>query len=915
MNPIKITLSQVFACAILFRVAVRCWAAGPAEVYFVIGADTAIWNDGTTVDVRTRRPHYPSDLFTDPAGPAYAVMDAALRERYRDSYGQTLKLTWWMMAGNIFRDADNVNVPIANTMNLYLMKKYHGDALRGFGDELTLHYHTFVWSDYSGAGAFYWNQSRTFNECREDFDVTVAQYLLEEGVFPVSFRSGWHFMDEGWQQHLNELLPYCLHNNWPAAVGWPAGQPVAGVENWSLATSMFIPFHPSSTNYQVAGDGPGWNVRSVKMPGVSAAMVAGIFAQAAAGTPQVVCFWSHLPENYVVSVANTTALIEQAAMNQPEVRFRYCTATEAMQRWLGQTNVAPPELDVTESLEGQTVRLAIHTHTAIFQPQPFVGCRDVFQQYRVVACTILGDQDWSATLPVPRNLVAKVGIAVTDPVGNLATRILKYLPDDVYIDNLDPQYAERSGQWASTTNAAWGSDARVALVTSADTARVEWALPVSWAGPHDLFAQVPAISNAAGNVVFGVYAGAAKVLAVTFPAALPPNQWVLVGTPYLDPAQSNWLEMVVQGSPQGDAFAVADVVKLTPHGLPPGGFIGSVTVDPADTTANIVWRTTDGATGGVEYGADFRFGGVSSGEARPVRNHVVTLTGLTPGTNYYFNIHATNGEARSEYPGVFRTADYAYQTTRVPIFELTNNWRYSTANLDGINWTAREYDDTGWEGSGPGLLWVDDRTTGPDPGVQPKNTLLPADPGNHGFPYITYYFRTHFEYSNDVNGAVLTFSNYLDDGAVFYLNGVEIYRDNMAPAPAAISNATLATGFHCGGDAVCPVVFSVSGAPLASLTRGDNVLAVEVHNYSVDSPDITFGLALSYHRPYIPDARLNSLREEDGETVYWNGVGYSLQQTSRVGAPGTEWTDVPGPITQSPYALTNRATGFYRLRR
>ena len=915
MNPMKLTLYQALACIGLGGIPLPSPAAAPAEVYFVMGADTAIWNDGTTVDVRTRHPHYPTGMFTDPAGPAYAAMDPGMRHRYQDSYGQTLKFTWWMMAGNIFREADNVDVPLANTMNLRLMKQYHGDALKTFGDEITLHYHTFVWSDYIGAGAFYWNQARTFTECREDFDVTVAQYLLEEEVFPVSFRSGWHFMDDAWQQRLNEILPYSLHNNWPAAVGWPASQPMGGVESWWQATPAFIPFHPSTTNYQVAGDGPGWNVRSVKMPGLSAAMLAGIFEQAAAGIPQVACFWSHLPENFMFSVSNTTALIEQAAAGRPEVRFHYCTATEAMQRWLGQTNLPPPQIEVSESLEGEKVTLAIHTSVPIFQAQPFVACKDVFQEYRVLACASRGANDWSVTLPVPRNLVAKVGIAVTDRAGNLATRVLRYLPDDVYLDNRDPQYTERIGPWTATTNAAWGLDARVARVTAGESARVDWTLPVTWAGPHDLYVQVPAISNAAGNVGFSVYSGASTVLSVAFEAALPTRQWVYLGAAYLDPARPSSLEMVVTGPAQGEAFAVADVVKLSPHGLPPPGFIDAVRVDAADTTANLVWTTSDPATGGVEYGPDFGFGRVATTAARPARNQVVTLTGLTPGTNYYFNIRATNGNTRYEYPGVFRTADYTYLTTPVPLLELTTSWRYSSANLDGTDWTARGYDDSGWEGAGPGLLWVDDRTGGADPGVQPKRTLLPTNPATPGFPYVTYYFRTHFNFTNDPAGAVLTFTNYIDDGAVFYLNGVEIYRDNLPPSPAAITNATLATGYHCGGDATCPTVFTIHGSRLASLTAGDNVLTVEVHNYSVESPDITFGSALYHHHAYLPVARLNSLRAEDGEILYWNGTGYVLQQTDRLDPPGSDWRDVPGPVMESPYTITNRTTGFYRLRK
>ena len=39
-------------------------------------------------------------------------------------------------------------------MPLYLMKHYHGDVLRQLGDELSLHYHTLLWSDYDGDGVY-----------------------------------------------------------------------------------------------------------------------------------------------------------------------------------------------------------------------------------------------------------------------------------------------------------------------------------------------------------------------------------------------------------------------------------------------------------------------------------------------------------------------------------------------------------------------------------------------------------------------------------------------------------------------------------------------------------------------------------------------------------------------------------------
>jgi hypothetical protein len=52
---------------------------------------------------------------------------------------------------------------------------------------------------------------------------------------------------------------------------------------------------------------------------------------------------------------------------------------------------------------------------------------------------------------------------------------------------------------------------------------------------------------------------------------------------------------------------------------------------------------------------------------------------------------------------------------------------------------------------------------------------LPADPAT-GFPYPTYYFRTHFNFEGAPEVALLTLTNYIDDGAIFYLNGAEVFR-------------------------------------------------------------------------------------------------------------------------------------------
>jgi hypothetical protein len=539
----------------------------PGTVYLVVGSDTAIWNVPGTVDVFTRYPYYLQNSFTDSSAPIYQVMDPAWRELFKDSYGQRIKFTWWMMGGNIYRDATNLNVPLANTMTLHLMKTYHGEAIRQFGDELSLHYHTYRWSDYNGTGIYYWNQTRTFSELRADFDVTLAQYLLEEDVFPVSFRSGWHFMDQDWQQYLNQLIPYSFHNNYPARLPWYTNSlgPIAGVEDWSCAPASFVPFHPATNDYQLPGDSPGWNVRSVKMQALAQTVVDQIFSEASNGVDQVACFWDHLPENFVANMVRLGGMIGTAASNNPAVQFRFCTAVEALQRWRGLTNEPLPQLEIAE-IPGRTLSLAITSSVPIFQERPFVCFRDAFQQYSNLtsSCASTGTNSWRVDLGLPSNLLAKVGIAVTDVAGNLATRFLRYLPDDVYVDNLDPRYTEEQGSWLSISNYTWGIDARRALLGSNSTVVAGWDLPLSWSGRYRVSVQVPFVPNPATNISLNVLSEGTNVCSVTFPEGIPTNQWAFVASVPLDQGLSNRVEMVVNGIDQAGAEAVADVLRVVP---------------------------------------------------------------------------------------------------------------------------------------------------------------------------------------------------------------------------------------------------------------------------------------------------------------------------------------------------------------
>src|SRR5678815_62472 len=99
------------------------------------------------------------------------------------------------------------------------------------------------------------------------------------------------------------------------------------------------------------------------------------------------------------------------------------------------------------------------------------------------------------------------------------------------------------------------------------------------------------------------------------------------------------------------------------------------------------------------------------------------------------------------------------------LFGFTNSWRYNqTTSYDGVPWTAPGFDDSGLP-VGRGVLAVED--SGNPPVIALTNTVLTL--GRR-----TYYFRTRFNFAGNPRGVALTFSNIIDDGAVFYLNGTEI---------------------------------------------------------------------------------------------------------------------------------------------
>ena len=529
------------------------------NVYLVLGSDTGVW-DG--LGVSSFHNIYGLELYTDPNRNAYKVMADDFRNQIKDSYGNTLKMTWWMMGGNMYRYGVNTNVPAINILPLYLMKKYHDEKIQQWGDEVSFHYHTFKWYDYNGDGKYFWNQAQQFQDSQEDFDYTLAQFLLEENVFPVSFRSGWHYMNNYWQNYLDELLPFSMHDDYPN-IHNDTEEPLDNIYDWSKSSSQFVPFHPSADNYQLEGNLNGWELRSIYMARMDSTLMNYIFNQAKSGTDQVVCIWAHLPEdNFLDNIKRINDIVHNVAENYSDVKFRYCSAIEAMQRWMKTTDTTKPNLTLNEQINGDEVKFLIQTNESIFQKQPFIAIKDIYENYSIEPCENVGGNTWITTKSFIRNKLAKVGAAVTDTSGNLSTAFINILPDDIFIDDKDAGYSEINGNWISKADRfVWDLNYRQTDIHFQDSAIVKWTPNINYTGNYNIFLQLPFSENQTKHIKFLIKSGNEKTEINSID--LNSEGWNFVSTAYFDSNKDNSIEMIAYGSDSVGNTITADVLKIS----------------------------------------------------------------------------------------------------------------------------------------------------------------------------------------------------------------------------------------------------------------------------------------------------------------------------------------------------------------
>jgi Calcineurin-like phosphoesterase/PKD domain/Purple acid Phosphatase, N-terminal domain/Secretion system C-terminal sorting domain len=189
-------------------------------------------------------------------------------------------------------------------------------------------------------------------------------------------------------------------------------------------------------------------------------------------------------------------------------------------------------------------------------------------------------------------------------------------------------------------------------------------------------------------------------------------------------------------------------------------------------------------------------------------------------------------------------------SAQLSLIPLGAAWKYKDSGVSpGNTWTSTAYNDANWATGNAQLGYGEgDEATIVNFGVNPNNK------------FVTTYFRKVIAIQNLAQIKSLDMRVKRDDGIVMYVNGVEVYRDNM---PAGIITYSTFSSTFAPDDGQS---FLSNKLPLNSFVNGNNVIAIEIHQNSLTSSDLSFDFELLadtqkqlVRGPYLQSASENSI--------------------------------------------------------
>jgi len=214
-------------------------------------------------------------------------------------------------------------------------------------------------------------------------------------------------------------------------------------------------------------------------------------------------------------------------------------------------------------------------------------------------------------------------------------------------------------------------------------------------------------------------------------------------------------------------------------------------------------------------------------------------------------------------------------------------WKYwDRGAVTSVGWYLPDFDDNDWA-SGPSPLGYGD-----------ANGIYPVTTNSYGpystNKYITTYYRRTFQLTNVHKLTNLVVSIQRDDGAIVYLNGVEVFRSNMRTGLVdftTLSETTVSGAAESG--------WYSTNISASLLVEGQNVLAAEVHQAAASSSDLFFNLQMTAQLKLEPPPVSMTLQNERLE-LEWPAWAQALSLWSATNLlPPVTWQPVDATVIQT----------------
>ena len=158
-----------------------------------------------------------------------------------------------------------------------------------------------------------------------------------------------------------------------------------------------------------------------------------------------------------------------------------------------------------------------------------------------------------------------------------------------------------------------------------------------------------------------------------------------------------------------------------------------------------------------------------------------------------------------------------------------SNWKYlDNGSNQGTAWRGTSFSDASWASGNAELGYGDG-----------GEATVVSYGSNSSAKYATTYFRKTVNITDASLFTSYSLQIKRDDGVVIYVNGTEVYRNNM-PTGTIAYNTWASTAVSDDGAS-----FTTVSLPTTGFVTGSNVIAVEIHQSGGTSSDISFDLGLT----------------------------------------------------------------------